>query len=401
MEPTTINIEFELSSPQELAAEKISDTLIQNGYTAYFVGGYVRDKILGKSAKDIDIACSATPDEIEDLFDKTIAVGKSFGVMVVVQDGEMIELATFRKDGGYQDGRRPESIEFCGAYEDARRRDFTMNALFYDPQKKEIIDYVGGHADLLKGEINVIGKAEERFSEDYLRMLRAIRFSARFNFPIEEGAFQVICSNADFILKISNERIFNEINAMFCGPDPKFAIQLLKDAGFLKLIFNAGELADLGSFSSCDPETAWAVFFHSIDYNSEKAVEKLKELKVSNIMINAVKFCMEPVRLDDKADYLHLFSHKHFAKYLDFIRIASIKDKASKELFDELLQRYRSYGFPRELVKAFVSGDELQELGLQPGKEFGRIIKTLYRMQLNDELKTKEEALLFVKKEYF
>ena len=118
-------------------------------------------------------------------------------------------------------------------------------------------------------------------------------------------------------------------------------------------------------------------------------------------MINAVKFCMEPVRLDDKADYLHLFSHKHFAKYLDFIRIASIKDKASKELFDELLQRYRSYGFPRELVKAFVSGDELQELGLQPGKEFGRIIKTLYRMQLNDELKTKEEALLFVKKEYF
>jgi len=158
------------------------------GFTATFAGRAVRDKLLGRTPKDYDIATNALPEQIEELFEKTVAVGKAFGVIMVVQNNIETEVATFREDAGYQDGRRPDSVTFCGAEEDAKRRDFTVNGMFYDPIKDEVIDYVGGKVDLEKKIIRAIGDPERRFAEDHLRMLRAVRFAHTLGFTIDPFA---------------------------------------------------------------------------------------------------------------------------------------------------------------------------------------------------------------------
>ncbi len=190
------------------ALKKIRDA----GFTAYFAGGAVRDKLLGRAPKDYDIATSALPEQVEDLFPKTVAVGKAFGVIIVVQDGFEIEVATFREDAGYQDGRRPDSVHFCGAEEDARRRDFTVNGMFWDPVTGEIIDYVDGRADLDKKIIRAIGEPDRRFAEDHLRMLRAVRFARTLGFSIDPATREAIKAHAPDLAKISIERIENEFS---------------------------------------------------------------------------------------------------------------------------------------------------------------------------------------------
>ncbi len=196
----------------EYTALNILKQIRAAGFTAYFAGGSVRDRLLGRPAKDYDIATNARPEQIEALFPKTVAVGKAFGVIVVVQDGTETEVATFRADGGYQDGRRPDSIEFCGAEEDAMRRDFTVNGMFYDPIEDRVIDYVGGQADLEKKIIRAIGDPDRRFTEDHLRMLRAVRFAHTLGFEIEPATRAAIQKHAPSLAKISAERIENEFS---------------------------------------------------------------------------------------------------------------------------------------------------------------------------------------------
>ncbi len=182
------------------------------GFTAYFAGGAVRDQILDRAPKDYDIATNALPDQIEALFSKTVAVGKAFGVIKVVQNGLEVEVATFREESGYQDGRRPDSVHFCGAEEDAKRRDFTINGMFFDPLTDEVIDYVGGRADLEKKVIRAIGDPERRFAEDHLRMLRAIRFAHTLGFKMDPAIRTAIQTHAADLAKISAERIENEFS---------------------------------------------------------------------------------------------------------------------------------------------------------------------------------------------
>jgi len=182
------------------------------GFTAYFAGGAVRDKLLGRVPKDYDIATNALPDQVEAIFPKTVAVGKAFGVIMVVQDGREIEVATFREDAGYQDGRRPDSVNFCGAEEDAKRRDFTVNGMFWDPVADEVIDYVGGKDDLEKKRIRAIGDPQRRFAEDHLRMLRAVRFTHTLGFTMEPETRSAIKNHAADLAKISMERIENEFS---------------------------------------------------------------------------------------------------------------------------------------------------------------------------------------------
>jgi poly(A) polymerase len=196
----------------EHTALRILKQIRTAGFTAYLAGGSVRDKLLGREAKDYDIATSATPEQIEALFPKTVTVGKAFGVIVVVQDETETEVATFRTDGGYQDGRRPDSIEFCGAEEDAKRRDFTVNGMFYDPIEDRIIDYVGGQVDLEKKIIRAIGDPDRRFTEDHLRILRAVRFAHTLGFEIEPATRAAIQKHAPDLVKISVERIENEFS---------------------------------------------------------------------------------------------------------------------------------------------------------------------------------------------
>src|SRR5580704_10629359 len=189
-------------SPKTVAKEIVA-RLQQAGFSAYWVGGCVRDFLLGRDPQDIDIATDARPDDVEKIFKRTVAVGKKFGVMVVIEDGHQFQVATFRSEENYQDGRRPEKVVFSSAREDALRRDFTVNALFYDPLTKTTHDWVGGEKDLHAKIIRTIGRAEERFGEDHLRLLRAVRLAAQLDFEIEPATFAAVKTLAPKIKLIS------------------------------------------------------------------------------------------------------------------------------------------------------------------------------------------------------
>jgi tRNA nucleotidyltransferase/poly(A) polymerase len=206
------------SHPHFVQALTIVEKLRTHKHEAFFAGGCVRDSLMGRFAKDIDIATSAHPNAVEKLFPKTIDVGKEFGVMVVVMPKVSFEVASFRSDGPYLDGRRPSKIHFTNAEEDAKRRDFTVNALFYDPVECVTVDYVDGLKDLEKEVIRTVGKAEDRFKEDKLRMLRAIRFVAQTGFSIEGQTLAAIQGHAAEITKVSAERIFQEMSKLLCSP---------------------------------------------------------------------------------------------------------------------------------------------------------------------------------------
>ncbi len=190
------------------------------GYSAFWVGGCVRDFLLGREPGDYDIATSALPEQIEQLFKRTVAVGRKFGVMVVVEGEQQFQVATFRAEADYRDGRHPEKVSFGDARADALRRDFTINGLFYDPVAEELHDWIGGEADLKKKVIRTIGSPEERFAEDHLRLLRAVRFAAQLSFQIEPQTFAALKANAARIKAISAERIRDELIKLFAPPYP-------------------------------------------------------------------------------------------------------------------------------------------------------------------------------------
>ena len=206
-----------MDSPREIASE-IAARLQAAGFAAFWVGGCVRDFLLGRKPQDFDIATDARPEQVEKLFRKTIPVGKKFGVLIVVEGGQQFQVATFRAEADYQDGRRPEKIVFANAEADASRRDFTVNGLFYDPLTKKIHDWVGGEKDLRAKIIRTIGAPEERFGEDHLRLLRAVRFAAQLNFEIEPETFAAIQLLAPKIKLISAERVRDELVKLFAPP---------------------------------------------------------------------------------------------------------------------------------------------------------------------------------------
>jgi len=232
-------------SDTESIAKSIVLKLHNLGFEAYFAGGFVRDMILGFPAgnsPDIDIATNARPEDIVKIFKNTKEVGVSFGVVLVIEHGIAFDVATFRNDGQYINGRQPESVSFSTAKEDALRRDFTINGMFYNPVSKTIIDFVGGQEDLRKGIIRTIGEPTERFNEDYLRMLRAIRFSSRFGFVIEEKTLAAVKNLAKNITKISAERICKELTLSFSDAPAK-TLKILDETGLLKQILP--EVSDL------------------------------------------------------------------------------------------------------------------------------------------------------------
>ena len=225
------------SLPPVCAAERhaydVVARLHEAGHEAYTVGGAVRDRLLGSVPDDVDVTTSATPDVVQGLFPRTYAIGAAFGVVIVVEDDIQTEVATFREDYGYQDGRRPDSVHFSDAEHDAQRRDFTINALLYDPRVGRIVDYVDGLRDLERGVIRAIGDPDRRFSEDYLRLLRAARFAARFDFELDADTLKAITTHAAQDVNISPERIFAELTKMLCGPRPACAFRLLDATGLL------------------------------------------------------------------------------------------------------------------------------------------------------------------------
>ena len=212
-------------------AKTLARTLRDAGHEAYFAGGCVRDVLLGKSPKDFDIATDATPEEVQKIFRRTVAVGAAFGVIRVrIGHGQEYEVATYRTDGEYTDGRRPDVVRYSKSKEeDVARRDFTINALLMDPFTDEILDFVGGQADLARRMIRAVGDPERRFFEDKLRMLRAVRFASRFDFEIDSATRAAIQKHASSIVLVSAERIVTELSALWNGADPGLGMRLLAE----------------------------------------------------------------------------------------------------------------------------------------------------------------------------
>ncbi len=218
------------------AVKAVCTTLQKSGYQAWLAGGCVRDALLGKTPQDFDVVTDAKPDEVEGLFVKTLSVGKSFGVMVVVMGEAHIEVATFRQDRDYQDGRHPSQVDFLGPQADALRRDFTVNALFYNVQAQQIVDYVNGQADLHQRVVRTVGSARERFREDHLRMLRAIRFAAQLEFTITGETLRALQKQRRDLLSLSGERIRQEFHKLFKASAKNYGLALLLESGSAQIL---------------------------------------------------------------------------------------------------------------------------------------------------------------------
>jgi len=260
---------MDVSDPKAQLACRIVKILAERGFTAYFAGGCVRDHLMALQPHDFDIATTATPDQVEKLFRRTIPVGKQFGVMIVVEDDIPFEVATFRCEGGYQDGRHPSQVSFTQPEEDAKRRDFTVNGMFYDPVTAKVIDFVGGLEDLPKKVIRAIGDPRARFEEDKLRLLRAIRFASTLGFEIEPATWKALCSQASAIRQVSPERVREELVKIFTRAGAARGMVLLSESGLMKEILRRSRrCAALNSPSNSIPKAmftntpgfCWSIF---------------------------------------------------------------------------------------------------------------------------------------------
>ena len=234
-------------TPMESTARDLARRLREQGHKAYFAGGCVRDLLRGQAPKDIDIATDARPEVVQKIFSRTYAVGAHFGVIVVLENGFQFEVATFRSDGAYLDGRRPVKVHFATAEEDAARRDFTINGMFFDPEKEEVIDFVGGRMDLEKRVIRAIGDPAQRFAEDRLRMLRAVRFATVLEFEIEPATWDAVRAQAASINEISAERIREELVRIFMSPQRIRGWDLLDASGLMRVV-----LPELDAMKGCE-----------------------------------------------------------------------------------------------------------------------------------------------------
>jgi len=414
------------------------------GFTALFAGGAVRDKLLDRTPKDYDIATNTLPEQIEELFDKTVAVGKAFGVIMVVQNGIETEVATFREDAGYQDGRRPDSVHFCGAEEDAKRRDFTVNGMFYDPIEDEVIDYVGGKADLEKKIIRAIGDPEKRFAEDHLRMLRAVRFAHTLGFTIDPATRAAIQNHAADLAKISVERIENEFSRTLVESiKPGDALRDLVDLGLMEHIIPEalpmigqeqppeyhpeGDVFEhtvlmLNLMNNPDRPLAYTVLLHDIGKpdtafqaedrlrfhghdkkSADMAEEILRRLKLPTKEIKQiVKAIAGHMRFKDvpkmnKSTLRKLMGADTFDLELELHRVDCEGSHGLLDNYDFLLQKADELANEPVLPERWISGKDLCDLGVEPGPRIGELLKLAYDAQLEGRFEDRETPLDWLK----
>ncbi len=421
-------------------ALSIVRTLKKNGHQAYFVGGCVRDLLLKKTPKDFDVATDAIPERVAEIFPRTVPVGAQFGVMIVVMEGQPFEVATFRADKAYKDGRRPTGVRFTDAKEDALRRDFTVNGLFYDPLTKEVHDWVGGQKDLKKKVIRAIGDPKKRFEEDKLRLMRAVRFASVLGFRIEPKTAAAVKRLAPKIKSVSNERVRDELVKMFTGPDPGRALTLLDKSGLLKEVlpevaamkgvqqpkeyhpegdvFRHTRLL-LEGLKGSDPVLAFGCLLHDIGkpptfrradrirFNGHDRVgaamtEKLlTRLRFPNDQKDRIVACVD--------------GHMRF-KDVKEMRESTLKKFLQRETFMTELEQHRldclaSHGnlsnwrFLKKKLKTLskeeirpvplLSGRDLIELGMKPGPAMGLALREAGDAQLERTFSTKEEAIVW------
>ncbi len=443
--------ELSLPSASELRkrcpeAFVVVETLRDAGYIAYFAGGAVRDLLRGKAFKDIDIASDAPPDEVEQLFENTHAIGKSFGVIQVLIDSEPFEVAAFRQDREYLDGRHPEGYEPTSPDLDAQRRDFSINGLFLDPIAMEVIDYVGGVADLQQGLIRAIGDPRERFAEDQLRLLRALRFSTVLEFPIEPQTLEAIRELAPRIQTVSVERILKEIIRILTeAPRAGDALEALADSGLLQEILpEALELKGceqppqfhpegdvwvhtcmmLNELDQPSPALALGTLLHDIgkpatftvedgrirnpghaQVGAEMAQQWLNKMKAGSKLreqvVGLVDRHMNYMNVSNmrKATLRRTVAMEHFEDEIELHRIDCLCSNGITESVEKLKVARAEFLAKAALPKPLILGEDLMELGLSPGPLLGEWKQKAYDRQLEENLEDKEQLLQWLRKE--
>jgi poly(A) polymerase len=378
------------------------------GFEALFAGGCVRDMLLGRRASDYDVATDALPRQVMKLFRRTLKVGAKFGVVIVLDGKEQIEVATFRSEGGYTDGRHPGHVEFSSAAEDAKRRDFTINGMFYDPIGRKVIDYVGGRRDLEKKLIRTIGKAEERFEEDYLRMLRAVRFSTQLGFGIERRTYGAIRRTAAQIRQISGERIAMELEGIVVGANRAAGVQMLLETGLAEQIFEgfAGHEAHgaLKVMEKLPKKISFGLGLAGlfVGRSTEFGLGWCKVLKLSRSQIRHVKFLLDNrgVLLDGDmslARLRRLAVEPYFGDLYQFQRAIQKAAGGDSGGLNKIRRRVRELGDIELTPKPLLDGYELMRLGAEPGPALGQLAEQMYVAQLEGRLLTAEQARQWVR----
>ncbi len=436
------------TSRMEKTAREVAQRLRAAGQIAYFAGGCVRDMVRGLAAQDFDVATDATPDVVQKTFAHTYAVGAHFGVVVVVENGFNFEVATFRSDGAYLDHRHPVDVRFSSPEEDAKRRDFTINGMFFDPEKNEVIDFVGGRADLKAKMIRAIGEPGERFGEDRLRMLRAVRFATVLDYKIDNRTWDALVANAASINEISAERIREELVRIFLSANRVRGWDLLDESGLLRTI-----LPELEAMKGClQPEQfhpegdvfqhtrlmlellpenvsvplVFAVLLHDVAKPVTATVDETGRIRfnghdrIGAAMTESIMERLRFSRAEIDATVEMVRQHMVF-KDVPKMRVAKLKRFMARPTFEEELELHRvdcasshqmmdNYEFLLRKREEFanepiippplVRGDDLIALGMKPGPKFGEILEAVETRQLEGALKDREEALDWVKREY-
>jgi tRNA nucleotidyltransferase/poly(A) polymerase len=422
-------------------ATEIVRRLQQAGAAAYWVGGCVRDQLLGLDPQDYDIATSALPAQIEALFPRTLPVGRKFGVMLVREGDHQFQVATFRAEADYRDGRHPETVSFGDARADALRRDFTINGLFFDPVGGQLFDWVGGEVDLRAGVVRTIGEPATRFAEDHLRLLRAVRLAAQLRFQIADGTLAAIQQHAPAILAVSAERVREELQRLFRPPHAARGLELLRTSGLL-----AHLLPELAATETCaqppayhpegtvfthlvrmlehlppaaPPALPWAVLLHDCGkpptfsrdpqtgeihfYGHEKvgaamAEAVLERLRFPRKQTDEIVACVrQHMQFKDvpqmrKATLRRLLLRPTFPRELELHRLDCLGSHGKLEIYDLLVAAQADLGREPQLVPPLLRGDDLLALGLPPGPALGALLAEIRDKQLADELKTPEQA---------
>lgn len=437
----------EAPSPMFSAALAIVKVLRDHGRKAFFAGGAARDMLLGRAPHDIDIVTSARPEEIQSWFEKTCAIGASFGVVTVLQDGYSFETATLREEREYLDGRRPEKVFYTDDEQlDVARRDFTVNGILYDPLEEEMLDFVGGTEDLRRGILRTIGNPERRFSEDYLRILRAARFAVRLGFELEKATELAMTALAPKLKHLSGERIRDELEKMLLGPHPAHAFRLMQKTGILKIVLP--EVSALEGVEQppehhpegdvfthtmlmlekmCHPtrELAWSVLLHDIGkkataalgrdgnvhfYGHEKTGSEmsaviLSRLKCSSALITAVEKCVAGhmrfafVDRMKRSTWLKMIGAPTFPTEMELNRVDCASCHGKMDGYLLMLDRWIALADKPALPPLPINGNDLIRLGFRPGVRLGLLLGELRDLFLEGVLTTREELLEHARRE--
>jgi poly(A) polymerase len=433
----------------EKVAREVAARLREPGHIAYFAGGCVRDMVRGLVPKDYDIATDARPEVVQTLFPRTFAVGAHFGVIIVVENGFQFEVATFRSDDAYIDGRHPSAVHFSSPEEDAQRRDFTINGMFYDPVAEKVIDFVGGRADIDAKLVRAIGDPARRFTEDRLRMLRAVRFATTLEFEIDKTTWEALVVNAPLINQISAERIRDELIRIFMSPNRVRGWDLLDSSGLMRAI-----LPELHAMKGVlQPEQfhpegdvfvhtrlmlhllpqevsvplVFAVLFHDVAKPVTATVDKtgrirfndhdrigaqmteaiMRRLRFSGAEIEAtVEMVRQHMVFKDApnmrvAKLKRFMARPTFGEELELHRVDCESSHRMLDNYEFLLRKREEFANEPIIPPPLVRGDDLIAFGLKPGPKFGEILEAVETRQLEGTLRTREEALEWVKREYF